>query len=98
MNQSNPESETDDLRNEYDLKALLKSARSNPYAERYAAGTNIVLLAPDVAEAFKDSDAVNEALRLVMKLSRVPDSQWRENEPTPSQSQQIHASIPPPPD
>jgi hypothetical protein len=68
----------DDLRPEYDLKALLKKAKPNPFAERYAAGTNLVLLEPDVA------DAVNEALRLVMKLPRLLDSQWRETEkPTP---------------
>ena len=83
MKQNDDEPMTDDLRNEYDLKTLLKNARPNPYAERYAAGTNLVLLAPDVAEAFKDSDAVNEALRLVMKLSRVPDSHWRESESPP---------------
>ena len=41
-----------------------------------------MLLAPDVAEAFKGSEAVNEALRLFMKLSRLPDSQWRETETT----------------
>jgi len=67
----------DDLRPEYDVKALLKTAKPNPYAERYAAGTNLVLLAPDVAEAFKDAEAVNAALRLVMELARLPDSQWR---------------------
>ncbi|MBI5876618.1 MAG: hypothetical protein HZB53_03130 [Chloroflexi bacterium] len=83
MKQPDSDSLTDDLRAEYDLRALLKQARPNPYAERYAAGTNIVLLAPDVAEAFKDSDAVNEALRLVMKLSRLPDSHWRETESPP---------------
>ena len=83
MKQNESEPMNDELRPEYDLKALLKNAKPNRFAERYAAGTNLVLLAPDVAEAFKDSDAVNEALRLVMKLSRMPDSHWRETE-TPS--------------
>lgn len=33
------------------------------YFERYMQGTNVVLLAPDVAEAFHDSETVNAALR-----------------------------------
>ena len=33
------------------------------YYERYRAGTNVVLLEPDVAEAFRDSESVNAALR-----------------------------------
>lgn len=40
------------------------------YASRYAEGTNVVVLAPDVAEAFPDSDSVNEALRALLKLAR----------------------------
>ncbi len=39
------------------------------YAKRFAEGTNLVLLAPDVAEVFPDSDAVNTALRLVVQAS-----------------------------
>jgi hypothetical protein len=39
------------------------------YAERYAAGTNLVALSPDVAEIFPDSTAVNEALRTLVRLS-----------------------------
>ncbi len=40
------------------------------YARRFAAGTNLIALAPDVAEVFRDSEAVNEALRLLIKVSR----------------------------
>jgi len=39
------------------------------YAARYAAGANLVLLSPDVAEIFPDSAAVNEALRTLVRLS-----------------------------
>ena len=39
------------------------------YAARYAAGTNVVVLSPDVAEVFPDSAAVNEALRTLVRLS-----------------------------
>jgi hypothetical protein len=59
----------DDLRPEYDLAALMKDGVRGKYAERYRAGTNLVLLEPDVARAFPDDAAVNQALRLVMKLA-----------------------------
>ena len=62
----------DELRPEYDLSELLKGAVRGKYADRYKEGTNLVLLAPDVAEAFLDEEAVNEALRLVMRLSQIP--------------------------
>ena len=39
------------------------------YAARYAAGTNVVVLSPEVAEVFPDSEAVNEALRTLVRIS-----------------------------
>ena len=48
-----------ELRPEYDLSKLKNKVRGK-YAERYKQGTNVVLLAPDVAEAFPDSDSVNK--------------------------------------
>jgi len=62
----------DDLRPEYDLTQLLKSGVRGKYAERYRAGTNLVLLAPDVAPAFPTEEAVNQALRLVIQLAKIP--------------------------
>ena len=41
------------------------------YAERFREGTNLVLLAPDVAEAFPTAESVNEALRLVLQLTEL---------------------------
>jgi hypothetical protein len=64
--------EEDDLRPEYDLSQLLERGVRGKYAERYKEGTNVVLLEPDVAEAFPNEEAVNEALRLVMRLARIP--------------------------
>ena len=61
----------DELRPEYDLKSLLKEGVRGKYTERYRAGTNLVLLDPDVAKAFPNADAVNEALRLVMQLTEL---------------------------
>ena len=61
-----------ELRAEYDLSELLKGGIRGKYADRYREGTNLVLLAPDVAAVFPDERAVNEALRLVMQLARIP--------------------------
>ena len=64
----------DDLRPEYDLKELLKGGVQGKCADRYREGTNLVLLAPDVARAFPTEEAVNEALRLVIQLKKLPRS------------------------
>ena len=69
--ETSPEPE-DDLRPEYDLKTLLKGGIQGKYASRYREGTNLVLLAPDVARAFPTEEAVNEALRLVMRIAHIP--------------------------
>ncbi len=58
----------DELRSEYDFSQL-KSGIRGKYAQRYKDGTNIVLLAPDVAEAFPNDEAVNEALRLLKRIA-----------------------------
>jgi hypothetical protein len=62
----------DELRPEYDLPELLRGGIRGKYANRYREGTNLVLLAPDVAAVFPDDRAVNDALRLVMQLARIP--------------------------
>jgi hypothetical protein len=62
----------DELRPEYDLRELLKGGVRGKYVERYRAGTNLVLLEPDIAKAFPSDQAVNEALRLVLKLTQIP--------------------------
>lgn len=62
------------MRPEYDLKTLLKGGVRGKYVERYRAGTNLVRLAPDVARAFPTEEAVNEALRLVIKMRQIPIS------------------------
>ena len=61
----------DELRPEYDLRQLLKGAVRGKYAKRYHAGTNLVLLDPDVRKAFRNERAVNDALRLVIELRKI---------------------------
>lgn len=58
-------SEESEMRPEYDFSGGVRGK----YAARYAAGTNVVVLSPDVAEVFPDSTSVNEGLRTLMRLS-----------------------------
>ena len=59
MNPKRPRLEANQMRPEYDFyRAVL-----GKYYERYLESTNVVVLDPDVAKRFKNSTAVNEALR-----------------------------------
>jgi len=64
----------DELRPEYDIKSLLKDGVRGKYTTRYKAGTNLVLLDPEVAKAFPNEKAVNEALKLVIKLAKLQEN------------------------
>lgn len=55
-----------DMLDEYDFSEGVRGK----YAKRYAEGTNVVVLAPDVAEFFPDSDSVNAALRALVGVAR----------------------------
>jgi hypothetical protein len=70
----------DELRSEYDLRELLKEGVWGKYAQQYRAGTNLVLLEPDVAEAFPTEAAVNQALRLVLQLTELTKDKKSEAE------------------
>jgi hypothetical protein len=73
MKSSSPDDElNDELRPEYDLRKLFEGGVRGKYAERFKAGTNLVPLDPDVAAAFPDGKAVNDALRLVLELTKIP--------------------------
>jgi len=69
MNKNKIENSEDEMRPEYDLSQLKGRVRGK-YVERYRAGTNLVLLESDVQAAFPDAEAVNEALRMLMKVAR----------------------------
>ena len=61
--------EADDLRDEYDFTADdLRAGVRGKYAARYAEGTNLVPLDPDVAEVFPDAASVNRALRALAEI------------------------------
>jgi len=60
--------ETDELRPEYKREDLGVGVRGK-YFKDYSKGTNLVLLSPDVAKVFSSEEAVNEALRSLIKLA-----------------------------
>jgi hypothetical protein len=66
--------EDDDLQPEYDFSQMEGGVRGK-YVERYRQGTNLVLLDPDVAAAFPDAKAVNDALRLLLQEKQNPRPQ-----------------------
>ena len=59
----------DEMKSEYDFASMKGGVRGKHYRE-YRNGTNIVLLQPEVAEAFPTEDAVNEALRGILTTTR----------------------------
>jgi hypothetical protein len=56
--------ETAEMLDEYDFSRGVVGK----YAKQYAEGTNVVLLDPDVAKVFPDSEAVNQALRAIAQI------------------------------
>ncbi len=56
----------DEMRPEYDFSGGVRGK----YYEAYMQSSNIVVLDPDVAEIFRDSASVNEALRLIAKIAK----------------------------
>ena len=54
------------MREEYDFSGGVRGK----YAKRYAAGSNVVVLDPELSDLFPDSKSVNEALRYLAKLVR----------------------------
>jgi hypothetical protein len=68
MSNDSGKTDNDEMLPEYDFS----EAEQGKYAARFAEGTNLVILQPDVAKAFPDSQAVNDALRSLLKSDK-PD-------------------------
>ena len=58
----------DEMRSEYDLRGGVRGK----YYERYKQGSNVVLLEPDMAKLFLDSETVNETLRRYLSEHETP--------------------------
>ena len=72
-----------EMLDEYDFRG----GRRGVYAERYAQGTNLVALAPDIAAVFPDSESVNEALRTLVRAVR------RSIKPEPRKKRKLHNTL-----
>ena len=66
MNQEPEATVNDEIRPEYDFSGGVRGK----YYEAYMQSSNVVVLDPDVAEIFRDSASVNEALRLIAKIAK----------------------------
>jgi hypothetical protein len=65
MSPENDRIEADEMRPEYDLRGGVRGK----YYQQYREGTNVVLLDSDVAAVFRDSESVNQALRVLIKAA-----------------------------
>ena len=63
-----------DMLEEYDFSNGVRGK----YAKRYAEGSNVVLIDPDVAEFFPDHDTVNDALRSLIKIIKKRQNRFGE--------------------
>jgi hypothetical protein len=63
MNKKSSKSERNGMREEYDFS----QGRRGKYTRRYAEGTNVVVLEPDVAKVFPNSKKVNASLRKLIQ-------------------------------
>lgn len=61
-----------ELKDEYDLSQMTIVPKGR-FAPERRLGSNVIVLEPDVAQAFPTDEAVNEALRLVLKMMQLPD-------------------------
>ena len=66
MSQSNNPEPDEEMRPEYDFSGGVRGK----YYQQYMQGTNVVLLDADVAEVFRDSESVNQALRVLINIAK----------------------------
>jgi hypothetical protein len=69
MNHEFEDDLNDDLLPEYDFANMTGGVKGK-YVDRYRSGTNVVLLDPDVADAFPTAESVNEALRMLLTIAQ----------------------------
>jgi hypothetical protein len=66
MSQNNNPEPDEEMRPEYDFSGGVRGK----YYQQYMEGTNVVLLDADVAEVFRDSESVNQALRVLINIAK----------------------------
>jgi hypothetical protein len=94
MNRQVHQDDNNEMRPEYDFSHGVRGKHFGAYR----AGTNVVFLEPDVAKAFRDSDSVNQALRLLLQLARtsIPSAVEPDQAVEPTHRAPRHAMRPKP--
>ncbi|HXJ91899.1 MAG TPA: hypothetical protein VMT20_03350 [Terriglobia bacterium] len=91
MKKASTKKSGDDLRPEYDLSKLKDGVRGKYYRQAIA-GTNLMLIEPDLAEVFGDAQSVNRALRLLVDTAAVAAGTTRRGLGAPRRHQRrLHA-------
>ena len=83
MKKARTSKQVDELRPEYDLAKLRGGVRGK-YYEQASSGTNLVLIDPDLADVFPDTDSVNRALRLLAETAKAAAGPTRRVLPAPN--------------
>jgi hypothetical protein len=78
MKKASTNKNNDALRREYDLSKLKGGVRGKYYRQA-TAGTNLVLIEPELSELFPDTESVNRALRLLADTAALATSKSRKN-------------------
>jgi hypothetical protein len=84
MKKARTNKQLDELRPEYDLSKLKGGVRGK-YYKHARAGTNLVLIEPDLTSVFPDTDSVNRALRLLADTAEAAAGHRKRVRRTPNQ-------------
>ncbi len=82
MKKASADKRNDDLRQEYDLAQLTGGVRGK-YHRQAVAGTNLILIEPELARVFRDSESVNRALRLLLETASASAAPARQRHRVP---------------
>ena len=88
MNQNQINSGDEEMLDEYDFSNGIRGK----YVNRFKGGSNVIILDPDVAEIFNDSESVNNALRTIAHIIR---NEVNRHNPALKRTQRGSASAPP---
>ena len=80
MKKTSPKSIDNDVRPEHDLTQLKGGIRGK-YYQQASAGANLVLIEPELARVFPDTDSVNRALKLLVDTAAAAASRRRRRAP-----------------
>jgi hypothetical protein len=81
-----PSKSGDEMLDDYSFLDWSKAERGK-YAKRYAEGTNVVLIAPDVLDVFPNAESVNRALRALADLIRASSAQAKSSKRAASENE-----------